>query len=218
MGREEDLERRLVQSILCYVRENYKDVIDRAYEYFWDENSPEDFLSGTALSLGFANFEDWLVFDYKVNNHKERFIELYIKNNKELNNDELSLINKIKDTVLSLYEVMSVSEDRRILLKDLLMGSEFSLRDKTLAGGLNKGDIFAARLLNLDGRYLMSGSVYPYSKRQKKTVFEYINKQFKRYKKNENQDGTMKDFLRDYGDLFNIIWTNLILNPPLQKA
>lgn len=218
MGKENDLKTRLVQSIIIYVRENHKDAIDKAYEYFWDENYPEDFLSSTALNLGFVNFEDWLVFDYKVNDDKETFIDLYVKNNKELNDDELSLLNKIKDAVLSLYEVASVSKDKRILLKDLLMDGEFDFRDKALTRGLKKGDIFATRLLTLDGKSVMSGCVYPYSRGQKKAVLGYIDTQFKRYKRNVNPDGTMKNYLKDYGDVFNIIWMNLILNPPLQKA
>ena len=35
---------------------------------------------------------------------------------------------------------------------------------------------------------------------------------FRRYAKNENPKGTMEDFIRDYGDVFNMAWINLILN------
>ena len=41
----------------------------------------------------------------------------------------------------------------------------------------------------------MSGSVYPFRTEDKKTVLEYVNRMFGRYTKNENPNGTMKDFL-----------------------
>jgi hypothetical protein len=212
MGKQEALKTDLVNSIIQFVRENHAETIDKAYAYFWDGNNPDEFMSGTALSLGFLNFEDWLIFDYKVNKKKETFIDLYLKSHKE-KDDEAALLNSIKDSVISLYEVSSVAKDKRINLKDLLMDSEHALRDKALTRGLNKGDIFATRLLTLDGKSCMSGCVYPYTAAQKKTVLAYVEQQFRRYTKNVNPDGTMRDFLKDYGDVLNVIWMNLIMNP-----
>ncbi len=218
MGKEENIKTCLFQSIIQYVRQNYKDTIDKAYEYFWDENYPEEFLDGTALEIGFINFEDWLVLDYKINDDKESFIDLYVKNNNSLKDEELDVIEKIKDSVLSLYEVLSVSKDERVLLKDLLNGGEFSLRGRSLTTGLRKGDIFATRLLNLDKKYVMSGCVYPYTQSQKKAVLDYVDKQYRRFRKNVDPQGTMEKYLKGYGDIFNIIWTNFILNPPLKET
>ena len=212
MGKQETLKTDLVCSIIQFVRENHAEAIDKAYAYFWDDNNPDEFMSGTALSLGFLNFEDWLIFDYKVNNEKETFIDLYMKNH-TVKDDEAALLNNIKDSVISLYEVSSVAKDKQIRLKDLLMDSEHALRDKALTRGLNKGDIFATRLLTLDGKPCMSGCVYPYTADQKKPVLAYVDQQFKRYTRNVNPGGTMRDFLKDYGDVLYVAWMNLIMNP-----
>ena len=211
MGKEEDLKTRLFQSIIEWIRMNHAETIDKAYKYFWDEYTPDEFITGTALALGFINFEDWLIFDYRVNEEKETFLDIYPRDNKDLKDEELALIGKIKGSLLSLYEVISVSKDKRVLIKDLLMGGEFSLRDKALTKGLEKGHIFAARLLTLDGNSVMSGCVYPYTPDRKKAVLGFVDKQFKRYVKNVDPKGTMKDYLRDYGDVFNLIWLNFIL-------
>lgn len=212
MGKEESLRADLVCAVIQFVRENHAETIDKAYEYFWDDNKPDEFMCGTALSLGFLNFEDWLIYDYKVNADKETFIDIYLKNN-TLKDNEIALLNNLKDSVISLYEVSSVAKDKRIELKDLLMNSEHTLRDKALTRGLNKGDIFATRLLTLDSKTCMSGCVYPYTIDQKKTVLNYMDKQFKRYIRNVKPDGTMRDFLKDYGDVLNLIWMNFIMNP-----
>jgi hypothetical protein len=212
MGKERDNKTTLVQSIIRYVRDNHKDTIEQAYRYFWDEDDPTEFLSQTALEMGFANFEDWLAIDYRANKERETFIDIFSKCTDTLTRDDLDLLAKLKDSVLSLYEVISVSKDKKVRVKDLLVEGEYDLRDKILSRGLKKGDIFATRLLRLDEKHVMSSCVYPFGSRLKKKVLELIDKQYKRYKKNVNPDGSMKDFLKDYGDLFNIIWVKLIVD------
>ncbi len=211
MGKEEAIKAEIIQSVINYVRANHAEAIDKAYAYFWDEKNPEEFLSGNVLYIGFVNFEDWLIFDYKTNKAGETFIDLYLKNSAGLKDAELALLSKIKGSLLSLYEVVSVSKDKRMLLKDLLIGGEVSLKDKKLTKGPQKGDIFAARLLPVDSGHAMSGSVYPFRAEDKETAFEYVDRMLWRYTKNENPNGTMKDVLRDYGDVFNMAWMNLIL-------
>ena len=111
----------------------------------------------------------------------------------------------------------SVSKDKRVLLKDLLLDMEISLRDKYLTRGLNKGDIFATRILELDGHHVMGGCVYPYISDHKKKVLAAVDKQFRRYRKNVNPEGTMHAYLKDYGDVFNLVWMKFITEPPEEK-
>lgn len=217
MGKEEGLKTDLLQSIMQYVRDNHKEDIDKAYDYFWDEEDPAELFKGTALELGFINFEDWLLFDYKVAGEKQTFIEIYVGKKAGLKKEETALLKRIRDSVLSLYEVASVSKDKRIILKDLLLGDEYTVRDKILTRGLNKGDLFATRLLDLDGKTVMSVCVYPFTQAQKKDVITSVNKQYARYRKTVRQDGTMREYLKDYGDIFNLSWMHHCLCKPQQK-
>ncbi len=216
MGKELKQLKELFQDIVQYVRINHTEIIDTAYSYYWDGQNPDEFLGGTALSLGFHNFEDWMVFNYKVNEEGETFVDLFMKS-RDLSDDAASILGRAKDSVLSLYEVFSVAKDKRVLLKDILLGREVDLRDKAMTQGLKKGDLFATRVLNLDGKDVMGGCVYPYLSAQKKQILAYIASQFKRYTKNVKQEGDMKDYLKDYGDVFNLIWMNFIIEPPEEK-
>lgn len=217
MAKEATKIKSLFQEIIHYIRVNHSDVVDKAYAYFWDNENPDEFMGGTALSLGFHNFEDWMVFDYKVNEEGETFVDLFIKDRKDLPEDSVDLLQRAKNSCLRLYEVASVSKDKHLLLKDILFDKEITLRDKSLTSGLKKGDLFATRLLKLDGRDMMSGCVYPYLAGQKKQVLAKIDKQFKRYVRNVKPDGTMVDYLKDYGDIFNLIWMEFIGTPQEQK-
>jgi hypothetical protein len=217
MGKKEELKLSLFQCVIRYVRENHAKAIDNAYEYYWDGHQPAEFMGGVALELAFINFEDWLVCDYKVNKDNETFIDIYIKNSGGLKKEELAILKKLRDSVLSLYEVVSVSKDKGLRLKDLLLGNEVSLRDRILTKGLKKGDIFAARLLDLGRSHIMNVCVYPYAAEQKKKVLDRVKTEFGRFLKNVNPKGTMADYLKHYGDIFNLIWMDFILNPAAHK-
>ena len=157
---------------------------------------PEEFLKGTALALGFINFEDWLIFDYKANEAKETFLNIYAACNKELKDDELALLNKIRCSLISLYEVVSVSRDKKDHPQRPAPRRGICFKREGHDKRLKKGDIFATRLLTLDGKSVMSGCVYPYKAGDKQLVLGYIERMFKRYKKNENPEGSMETFLK----------------------
>jgi hypothetical protein len=218
MGKEAKLLKGLFQDIVQYVRINHAEAIDKAYSYFWEGENPDEFLGGTALSLGFHNFEDWMVFDYKISEQGDTFIDLFINSRRDLGEEAVVVLKKAQGSVLSLYEVSSVSKDKRVLLKDILLDKESDVREKTLTRGLKNGDLFAARLLDLDGHAVMAGCVYPYLSGQKQQILAYIDRQFRRYIKNVNQHGTMRDYLKDYGDVFNLVWMNFIIEPPERKG
>lgn len=218
MGKEAKQLIELFHDIIQYVRINHTEAIDKAYSYFWDGETPDEFLSGNSLMLGFHNFEDWMVFDHKINEEGDTYIDLFIKDAKDLDEHAASLLRRAKDSVMSLYEVTSVAKDKRVLLKDILFDREAELREKALAQGLKKGDLFATRLFKLDNIDVMSACVYPYNPGQKKKVLAYVDKQFKRYVRNVKKDGTMQDYLKNYGDVFNLIWMNFIIAPPEKEA
>ncbi|MDP2158457.1 MAG: hypothetical protein Q8K68_12205 [Nitrospirota bacterium] len=218
MGKEAKQLKELFHDIIEYVRINHTEAIDKAYSYFWDGETPDEFLSGNSLMLGFHNFEDWMVFDHKINEEGDTYIDLFIKDTKDLDEHAVSLLRRAKDSVMSLYEVTSVAKDKRVFIKDILFDREAELREKALTQGLKKGDLFATRLFKLDNIDVMSACVYPYNPGQKKKVLAYVDKQFKRYVRNVKKDGDMQDYLKNYGDVFNLIWMNFIIAPPEKEA
>lgn len=213
MGKEAKQLKELFNDIIHYVRLNHTEAIDKAYSYFWEEQNPDEFLGGSALTLGFHNFEDWMIFDYKVDEEGNTYIDLFIKDHKDLDSKTADLLLRVKNSVISLYEVTSVAKDKRVLLKDILLESEHELREKSLTQSLRKGDLFATRLLWLDNMDVMSPCVYPYKAGQKKQLLAKVDKQFRRYVRNVKTDGTMRDYLKDYGDIFNLIWMEFICEP-----
>ena len=80
--------------------------------------------------------------------------------------------------------------EKGLLLKDLLIGREYDIRENSVIRNLKKWDIYAARPLLIDGHYLMSRSVYPYSIRVKQRMPDDIMDQYREYRE-DFPDATM---------------------------
>jgi hypothetical protein len=204
MGQDKRTE--LFQSVINFARVNHSDLIDKAYEDFWEEDDPEDFLGGTALSLGFINFEDWLICDYKTEDGKS-VIDLFMDASKGLEEKDLRTLEAMKGSYISIYEVVSVVD--KVTLKDLLLGEEFTTEQETLKS-LNEGDIFATRFISEDGERFMSRCVYPYSNEAKDELLDNFGVILKRYLKNKNPEGRVRDFIKEESYVFNLLWLDNI--------
>lgn len=207
----EDIRKDIYQAVISYARQHHEKDIEAAYEYFWDEEQPEDYLGSAALSLGFINFEDFLVCDYRDSDGLY-IIEHYLDNNpvdEKTRSDLLSL----KDSIICLYEIIADGEVKT--LANHSTGQEITSADSALKE-LKTGDLFAARFVLIDGEYVMSRSVYPFNRQVKEKVFEFLDHQFSRYRKKKNPGATMEVFLKDEPYAFNLIWINLLFRkqPP----
>lgn len=213
IGREDSIRARLVQDLLKFLEKNYKSTVKYAHSLFWDDFKPEEHLGGHSLEIAYQNFMEWVVFDFLVDVDNEKtLIDLYMENNKKLSLDEHKVLTMMNNSVLSLYEVQEVFPEKGLLLKDLLLGGEYDVREKAATRSLRKWDIYAARLLHVDGEYIMSGSVYPYQRKLKEMILEDIEAEFHEYKQ-EVSDATLDDFLKACGEIFNFFWYDIIRDP-----
>lgn len=159
-GREETARRRLVGNLLAFYNNQYKETIEEAKEIFWGDFVPQNYLDGNALDCAYQNFFEWVTFDFIIElDTNKTLVDLYIEQNAKLTQDELSVLTKMKHSCISLYEVQEVFLEKGLLLKDLLMGGEFDVKEKAATRGLKRWDVFATRLLLIDGQYIMSVSI-----------------------------------------------------------
>lgn len=202
---DKDIRGELFQSVIDYARANHASLIDEAYEYFWEEDDPQEMLGGTALTLAFINFEDWFVCDYR-NKDGDSIIDLYIGASEDLPDEDMRALEAMRDSHISLYEVASTNGG--VMLKDILLGEEFPTKDESLSA-LNTGDLFASRFVETGGGRMMSRCVYPFTQGARDRLLELIGSNVERYRK-KNPEGTMRDFVKDESYIFNLIWLDNI--------
>lgn len=216
-GREESIRARLVQELLRFFKKNLSDSLNDAHSVFWGDFEAERYLEKETFRLADINFWEWIVYDFIIDEENDKtLIDLYMENNRRLSSAEHRILTMMKNSVISLYEVQEVFPEKGLLLKDLILGGEYDVREKAATRSLRKWDIFAARLLLVDGAYIMSGSVYPYPIKQKERILDDFHEVFADYKKDFPND-TADDFLKRNSDIFNFYWYDLIQNPPPLK-
>jgi hypothetical protein len=217
IGKDESIKQGLVQELLKFFRqriynERFKDVV----ALFWDDFNPTEFLEGDSLEHAEINFWEWVVHDWVDEVSGNSLVDLYLQNKKAVPLEEQRILTMLKNSVLSLYEVQEVFPEKGLLLKDLIRGGQFDVREKAATRNLAKWDILATRLLQVDGLCIMSGAAYPYPIRFKDDILRDILSLYKRYRK-KTPDATPDGFLKANGELFNFYWYDLIRNPPRVK-
>lgn len=217
VGREESIRKSLVDALLEFYRKQHTNTIEEAKELFWGEFVPQKYLEGHAVDIAYQNFFEWITFDFIIDpDANKTLIDLYIEHNRKLTQDEHAVLTKMKNSCISLYEVQEVFPEKGLLLKDLLMGGEYDVKEKAATRGLKRWDIFATRLLLIDGQHIMSGAAYPYHLKMKQWILEDIAGEYEDYKQ-EFPDATMDQFLKENSDIFNFYWYDPIQNPPPLK-
>jgi hypothetical protein len=217
IGKEELIKQNLVQELLKLFRQRFhKEGIDDVVALFWDDFSPTEFLKGDSLKHAEINFWEWVVHDWVDKVSGKSLIDLYFEDKRGVSLDEHRIMAMLKKSVLSLYEVQEVFLEKGLLLKDLLRGGQYDVREKAATGHLAKWDILATRLLKVDGLYIMSGAAYHYPIRFKDSILRDILSHYKRYRK-KTPDADMDSFLKANGKRFNFYWYDLIRNPPKVK-
>ncbi|RJQ47688.1 MAG: DUF2384 domain-containing protein [Nitrospiraceae bacterium] len=214
-GREDSIRNRLVQELLQLFEKNYRHSFWDARFFFWDDFNPEEHLDGTALAIASQNFLEWVVHDFVVDEEDGKtLIDLYMESKVRMSPDEHKVLTIMKNSVISLYEVQEVFPEEGLLLKDLILGEEYDVKEKAATRSLSKWDIYATRLIYIDGKYIMSGSVYPYPLKQKERILADIHSEFEDYRL-DYPEAAMDDFLKMESDIFNFYWYDLIRNPML---
>jgi len=216
-GREDSIREKLVQDLLRFFKRHYEDRLDDAMYIFWDDFDPDEHLSEATLRSADINFWEWIVFDYLVDeDNDKKLIDLYLEKHKIISADEHRILIMMKNSVISLYEVQEVFPEKGLLLKDLVLGGEYDVQEKAATRSLSKWDIFAARLLHVDGSYIMSGAVYPYNLKFKERMLADIQGEFEDYTV-DWPDATLDEFLKNNSEIFNFYWYDVIQNPPPLK-
>jgi len=141
-------------------------------------------------------FEDFGVrqFEPEINLAKN-----YIKiHEKRLNNQEKRFIEAMNRSYYSYYSVLQVEMDKSLQVKDIMLGTTHTIKEREGTHHLKRGDIVFSRILTLDNQSIFVGMV-PFT-----IPVDYYNSliDFRKWLIEENDDRTLDpEVLRDELDL-----------------
>ena len=129
-------------------------------------------------------------------------------------------LQQLRDSVLSLYEVVEVSPGHHCDLRDLVRdGKTFRVHERMGTQNLVKWDRLAARVMNMNGKHIFSGGILPFPREASQSLLRVLTESRKQFNKelaraagkkaaakmlsSENLDEL---FLRDAAPAFTSIW------------
>jgi len=128
---------------------------------------PEDLPEEMDKELLFTNlFIPWLLFNWIPNDDfgikdflpNEPIAMQYIKKYPcHLNSEQKNFVEHICKTYYSFFVVLDVVVNQSLLVKDILLGKEFLVKEKLGTQSLNKGDIILSRILTLNDQSIFIG-------------------------------------------------------------
>jgi hypothetical protein len=205
-GMQDTIRSRLVQDLFAFTAKYYYHVIPEAYDFFWDSQPSDKTLPPEFIEFTEINFHEWLLFDYIVDPvGYKTIVDLYMEQKKNLSAAERDMLKRFQQSVLSLYEVQEIIPEQGLILKDLLLGGEYDVKEKMATRGLFRWDIFAARLMLIDEHYIINGSVYPYPVQDRQYIIDAMKAECDDFRE-ENPDASLRECLKVVGAAFNDIW------------
>lgn len=123
-------------------------------------------------------------------------------------------LQQLRDSVLSLYEVVEVSRGHYCDVRDLVRdGKVMRVHERMGTQNLVKWDRIAARVLNTDGKYKFSGGILPFPREAAQSLLRVLTNSRKQFDKEyERITGTTavevsgKRFLQETCHAFTTIW------------
>jgi len=140
-----------------------KEAIKTALEGFCFEGVPEKIDE----ELLFKNFFiPWLLFNWLPSSDfgiaqfdsEKTLAQNYVKNCKsKLNSIETHFINSMADTYYSFYNVLDVEFEKSLLVKDIMLETTHTIKEKQGTRTLKRGDAVFSRILTLDDQSIFVG-------------------------------------------------------------
>ena len=93
-------------------------------------------------------------------------------------------LQQLRDSILSLYEVVDVAPGRHCDLRDLIRDrNTFRVHERKGTQNLVKWDRLAARVLYLNGKHIFSGGVLPFPREAAQKLLKVLTKSRKQFDK-----------------------------------
>jgi len=163
-------------------KERYKEDFENAYHLYWRRPLKEPLMLGEKEEVDFAFFLDWFVHDFILKSGMTIVEEFYKEKKQKLSQEEHSLLNYEMASYLSVYEVISVTAEVGLRLKDLFTGEEIDVSEVKGSLTMVKWDNIFARVIRMGAVNKFSGIITLIPIRSKGNVLSSIKKAWEEFK------------------------------------
>jgi len=176
-------------------KERFKKDLKRAYQLFWRKPFKEPFILDEAEEASFGFFLDWFIHDFNLSNGMTVIEEYYQQKKDEFSKEELSLLNYEMASYLGLYEVVSVTPEVGLRLRDLITEEEIDVLEVKGSLKLVSWDVIFARVIRMDSVNKLSGMITIIPRRSRDEILSAIRQTWERTKE-ETMGMTWANFMK----------------------
>ena len=145
--------------------ERYKKDFAKAYSLYWRKPFREPLVLREKEDADFPFFLDWFIHDFKRENGLTLIEEFFQSKKERLSPEERSLLQFEIPSHLSLYEVLEVTPEVGLRVKDLFTGEDLNTLEVRGSRTLAKWDIIFARVIKMGPVNKFSGVITLISRR-----------------------------------------------------
>jgi len=134
----------------------YREVFEAKEEYF--NKAGRVFEDDAEFESRMNIFMDWYIFDRDLPGVDLPPVKYYFNQNQtQFKNEELSIYKDLCTTVHSLFQLKRKKWfSKGVVIKDLFTGKKYTVHNPEMSLGLNKGDLFEARVIPFKGQFEFS--------------------------------------------------------------
>lgn len=183
------------QLISYSAKDRYKKDFEKAYQIFRRRPFKEPLILDEKEEINFGFFLDWFIHDFTLRNGMTIVEEFYQEKKEKLSEEELSLLKYEMASYLSIYEVIHVTPEVGLRLKDIFTNEEMDILE--VKGSLTavKWDVIFARVIRMGSVNKLSGMITLIPRRNKEEIISSIQKTWKKVQE-ETGKSEWADFMK----------------------
>jgi hypothetical protein len=157
--------------------EPFKDQVVAARAAFFARRGGEVFEDDKSMEARLASFLEWYVFDRSLEGRGVPPAEAFLQDSTAaLPDDERQDFLDLTRTIHGLFELKRKPKGERLKVKELCRNVEFEVLERRQMAGLDKGDLFEARLLPHRGELLFSSAFCYHPRVARKAILAEVKR------------------------------------------
>ena len=162
-------------------KEKYRKDFEKAYALYWRRPFRQPLVLDENEQEQFSLFLEWFIHDFKLGNGLTIVEEFYRAPEEKFSSEERSLLRYEMDSYCSIYEVLSVTPEVGMRLKDLLTEEELDVLEVRGTRMAAKWDVIFTRVIRMGVTNKFSGIITLVPRMEKESALSSIRKTWEKF-------------------------------------
>jgi hypothetical protein len=158
----------------------FREELARARKDFSARTGGEVFEDDKSVESRLTTFLDWYLFDRPLEGRNLSPVVAFLEDHRsELSSEELAIHEALTKTIHGIFEIRRLAKKERLRVRDLCSLQEYEVSERRQMAGLEKKDVFEARLIPSGDDLVFSGAFCHHPREVRKAILSEIKRRRK---------------------------------------